>query len=134
MSEIFAFALFSAQPCLRSLALGACRDSGTDGEGKLFEISGKLFVFNYRVATATYVVTLRPAAADGRGPDRGRQLRGSGRRRADLVIEQKVWPKLDKVTIESPPLACVVKDHPYAVSIRIEGLGRRGPADDRHDA
>ena len=38
---------------LALLGLAACRESG--GEGELFQISGKLFVFNYRVATATYL-------------------------------------------------------------------------------
>lgn len=38
-----------------------------------------------------------------------------------LVVRQKIWPMNDKVTLESPPLECVVKDRPYAVSIRIEG-------------
>lgn len=100
------------------LALGACRDSG--GEGEYFQISGKLFVFNYRVATATYLVNLTAlqpmregeiAVASFEDPAGG----------APIVVRQKIWPKLAKTTIESPPLRCVVKDRPYAVSIRIEG-------------
>ncbi|HTV68390.1 MAG TPA: hypothetical protein VMF90_07625 [Rhizobiaceae bacterium] len=100
------------------LALGACRD--TAGEGEYFEITGKLFVFNYRVATATYLVTLGPlqpmregetAVATFEDPAGG----------TPIVVRQKIYPKLDKTTIESPPLECVVKDKPYAVSIRIEG-------------
>jgi len=99
------------------MALGACRDTG--GED-LFEVTGKLFVFNYRVATATYLVTLGPlkpmregdvAVASFENPAGGEPL----------VVRQKIWPKLDKTTLESPPLRCVVKNHPYAVSIRIEG-------------
>jgi len=38
-----------------------------------------------------------------------------------LVFAQKLFPGQAKVTIESPPLECVVKDRPYKVSIRIEG-------------
>lgn len=100
------------------LVLAACRESG--GEGEYFEISGKLFVFNYRVATATYLVTLKPlqpprddetAVATFEDPAGG----------APIVVRQKIWPKLDKTTIESPPLRCVVKDKPYAVSIAIQG-------------
>lgn len=100
--------------------LSACRDSG--GEGDYFEISGKLFSFNYRVATAVYIVTLRPlqpmqegqvAVATFENPAGG----------DPIVVEQKVWIKLDKVTIESPPLECVVKDRPYAVSIVIRDGG-----------
>ncbi len=100
------------------VALGACRESG--GEGDYYEISGKLFVFNYRVATATYLVTLKPvqpprddetAVATFEDPAGGEPI----------VVRQKIWPKLDKTAIESPPLRCVAKDRPYAVSIVIEG-------------
>ncbi|MGD9913322.1 MAG: hypothetical protein AB7S80_04510 [Rhizobiaceae bacterium] len=104
-------------PLLLALAAAAaCRDSG--GEGEFFEISGKLFVFNYRVATATYVVTLNPlqpmredqtAIATFEDPAGG----------APMVVKQKIWPKLRKVTLESDPLRCVVKSKPYAVSIAI---------------
>jgi hypothetical protein len=99
------------------LALGACRESG--GEGEFFEIGGKLFVFNYRVATATYLVTLTPLQP----MDEGEMAVASFENPAGgepIVVRQKIWPKLDKVTIESPPLECVVKERPYAVSIRIE--------------
>ena len=37
-----------------------------------------------------------------------------------IVVRQKIWPKLTHVTLESPPLTCVIKDKPYAVSIHIE--------------
>ena len=103
---------------LAMLALGACRDPRAEGE--YFEIAGKLFVFNYRVATATYLVNLRPlqpmregetAVASFEDPAGGEPI----------VVRQKIWPKLEKTTIESPPLRCVVKDRPYKVSIRIEG-------------
>ena len=72
-------------------ALGACRDQG--GEGEYFAISGKLFEFNYRLAKATYIVTLNPlqpmdgsqvAVVSFENPAGGEPL----------VIEQKIWPKL----------------------------------------
>jgi hypothetical protein len=103
---------------LATLALAACRDTG--GEGEYFEIAGKLFVFNYRVATATYLVNLRPlqpmregemAVASFENPAGGEPI----------VVLQRIWPQLELTTIESPPLRCVVKDRPYKVSIRIEG-------------
>jgi len=100
------------------LALASCRDTG--GEGEYFEISGKLFVFNYRVATATYLVTLKPLQPprDGETAVASFEDPAGG---APIVVRQKIWPKLDKTTIESPPLNCVAKDKPYAVSIVIEG-------------
>jgi hypothetical protein len=96
---------------------GGCRDGGK--EGGFFAVSGKLFIFNYRVATATYLVTLAPlqpmdggqtVVATFEDPQGG----------APIVVRQKVWPQADKVTLQSPPLLCVRKDRPYAVSIRVE--------------
>ena len=114
-----------------ALALAACRDSG--GEGEFFEIAGKLFVFNYRVATATYLVNLDAAAAGGGRPDRGGAASRTRPAATPIVVRQKIWPKLAKTTIESPPLRCVVKDRPYAVSISDRGRRRHGAADDRDD-
>ena len=102
---------------IAALLLCSCRDAGK--EGAYFELAGKLFVFNYRVATATYLVNLAPlrpvedgqtAVARFENPQGG----------APIVVRKKIWPRLDKTTIESPPIFCVVKDRPYAVSIQIE--------------
>lgn len=100
-----------------ALVLAGCRDSG---EGKLFEVSGRMFEFNYRLARATYVVTLNPlrpmregqvAIVTFENPAGG----------PPFVVNQPIWPKMRHVTLTSPALTCVVKDRPYAVSIRIEG-------------
>ena len=103
-----------------AMALGACRDTGKEGEGKLFEVSGKIFVFNYRLARATYVVTLRPLQPMGEGQVAVASFQNPAGG-APFVVEQKVWPKLDKVSLESPALTCVVKDKPYAIAISIKG-------------
>lgn len=99
------------------LALGACRDTGSDAER--FKIAGKLFVFNYRVATATYLVNLEPL-----GPVENGQVavaRFEDPAGGDpILVRAKIWPRLAKTTIESPPLRCVVKDRPYLVRIAIE--------------
>ncbi len=100
------------------LALGACRD--TSAEGEYFEIAGKLFVFNYRVATATYLVNLRPLQPIGEGETAVASFEDPAGGEP-IVVRRKIWPKLEKTTIESPPLRCVVKDRPYQVTIRIEG-------------
>jgi hypothetical protein len=101
------------------LGISACRDNGA-GEGELFEIAGKLFVFNYRVATASYLVNLAPLRPieDGQTAVASFEDPAGGQ---DIVVRQKIWPKLPKTTIESPPLRCVVKGRPYKVSIRVEG-------------
>lgn len=109
-----------AATLIAAVALGACRDTGKEGEGKLFEISGKIFVFNYRLARATYVVTLRPLQPMGEGQVAVASFQDPAGG-APLMVEQKVWPKLDKVTLESPALTCVVKNKPYAIAISIKG-------------
>ena len=82
------------------------------------KLSGKVFIFNYRVAEATYVVTL---ARNGPLPEPSfvettfeNPAGGS-----PLVTRSKIFPFWDKVSLESPPVHCVVKDRPYAISIRI---------------
>jgi hypothetical protein len=100
------------------IGVAACRDSG--GGGELFRLDGKLFVFNYRLATATYLVNIAPLqpVEDGMFAVARFEDPAGG---DDIVVRQKIWPKLAKTTLESPPLRCVVKDRPYAVSITIEG-------------
>jgi len=109
-----------AAVALAALLAGAsgCRDSGDEAE--LFRLDGKLFVFNYRVATATYLVNLVPLRPVGEGQSAVASFENPAGG-ADIVVRQKIWPNLPKTTIESPPLRCVVKDRPYKVSIRIEG-------------
>ena len=103
---------------LAMLGVSACRESG--GEGKYFAIAGKLFVFNYRVATATYLVNLVPLQPVEEGQTAVASFEDPAGGEA-IVVRRKIWPNMAKTTIESPPLRCVVKDRPYTVSIRIEG-------------
>lgn len=97
------------------LLLASCQ---RETEGKLVELSGRLFVFNYRVATANYLVTLkklRPlpdgsiVAAEFENPKGGDAL----------TAREKIFPIDEKIVIQSPHLQCVRKDHPYAVTIRL---------------
>jgi hypothetical protein len=106
-----------------ALAIGAlllvsgCRESPPE---QYLELTGRIFVFNYRVATATYVVTFsktRPI------PDGATILTlfenpAGG---ANIEVTQKVWPKLEKVAVESPPVFCIVKDKPYSFSVSLLG-------------
>jgi len=100
------------------IGVAACRESG--GEGEYFRIDGKIFVFNYRVATATYLVNLAPLqpVEEGQTAVVSFEDPAGGE---PLVVRQKIWPKMPKTSIESPPLRCVVKDRPYAISVKIEG-------------
>lgn len=94
-----------------------CRDTGRDGA--LFEIAGKIFVFNYRVATATYLVNLKQVAPLPEGLKAVASFEDPAGGNP-IVVRQKVWPRLDKTTLESPPVRCVYKGVPYHVSIIIE--------------
>jgi hypothetical protein len=86
------------------------------------ELTGKIFVFNYRVATATYVVTLgklRPLPEGAVAETWFDDPRGGDA----IVVTQKIWPKLEKIAIESPPVFCIVKDRPYKFSIVLKSVG-----------
>ena len=95
------------------LAVSGCREIPADA---YVEMTGRIFVFNYRLATATYVVTLgklRPLPEGAVVETRFDDPRGGDA----ILVTQKVWPKLEKIAIESPPVFCIVKDRPYAFSI-----------------
>ena len=118
MRELFVARVFLALAMLGILGVSACRESG--GEGEYFALGGRIFVFNYRVATATYLVNLVPLrpVEDGQTAVVSFEDPAGGE---PLVVRKKIWPNMAKTTIESPPLRCVVKDRPYAISIKIEG-------------
>ncbi|WP_438753616.1 hypothetical protein [Pararhizobium sp. O133] len=98
-------------------ALVACqRDTGPDP----LELTGKMFVFNYRLAYATYMITLKKTqpvpegstvVATFENPSGGDPLR----------LDRKLFAKLDKVVLESPDVTCVKKQTPYAVTIEVKG-------------
>jgi hypothetical protein len=116
MSRLFSRAIAGAAVLSAAVALGACRESGKDA---LYEISGRLFEFNYRLGIATYVITLNPLRPMGEG--QVAVVRFQNPAGGDpLEVRQKIWPKLPHITLTSPPLTCVMKDRTYAVSIRIE--------------
>ncbi|GLR58686.1 hypothetical protein [Rhizobium indigoferae] len=84
----------------------------------LVEVTGHLFVFNYRVASATYLLTLKKAGpipdgsviiAEFENPEGG----------DPLVLNQKIYPIDDKIALQSEKLHCVRKDRPYSVSVRL---------------
>jgi hypothetical protein len=98
---------------LMLLFASACREIPPEA---YVELTGRIFVFNYRVATATYVLTLgklRPLPEGAVAETRFDDPRGGDA----IVVTQKIWPKLEKIAIESPPVFCIVKDKPYAFSI-----------------
>ncbi len=100
---------------ISSLLLNGCRDVKSDD---YYVLSGKVFIFNYRIATATYVITLdrlRPLPDGSVAIANFENPAGGG----GLKVEEKIWPKMERLSFESPPLSCVIKDKPYAFSIYI---------------
>lgn len=83
-----------------------------------FVLSGRIFVFNYRVARATYMITL-----DRKAPVlSGSVIETSFENPAGgdpVVTRTTVSPAAIKVTLESPAVHCIVKDRPYSVTIRV---------------
>ena len=98
------------------LALGGCQREATEED--LVELSGRIFVFNYRLARATYLVTLRrlsPLPEGAVAEASFEDPRGGAR----LTAEQKLFPAMTKIVLESPPVHCVKKGIPYGVTIRL---------------
>ncbi|EJC78704.1 hypothetical protein Rleg4DRAFT_0272 [Rhizobium leguminosarum bv. trifolii WSM2297] len=97
-----------------ALVLSACQRQAEN----LVEVTGHLFVFNYRVASATYLLTLKKTGpipdgsviiAEFENPEGG----------DPLVLNQKIYPIDDKIALQSEKLHCVRKDRPYSVSVRL---------------
>lgn len=99
------------------LILPACqRETGNEP----LQVTGKIFVFNYRLAYATYMVTL-----DKKEPvPEGSIVVASFENPAGgelLTMERKVFAKQRKIVLESPDVTCVRKEKPYAVTVELKG-------------
>jgi hypothetical protein len=95
--------------------IAGCREQTGDDYVRL---TGKIFVFNYRIAEASYLVTLaklKPTPEGARvigqfdNPAGGRKV----------LIDKKIWVNNDRIVLESEALRCVVKDRPYQFTIDI---------------
>ncbi len=99
------------------LLLAACqRETGPDP----LQLTGKMFIFNYRLAYATYMITLNrtePLPEGARVIAEFENPAGG----SPLTLTQQLFPKLEKVVLESPEITCVKKDRPYRVAIRVLG-------------
>lgn len=100
-----------------TLATTGCqRETGPDP----LKLTGKMFVFNYRLAYATYMVTLSKTEPVPDGSIVVARFENPAGGDA-LTLERKLFPKLEKVVLESPDVTCVKKDRPYAVTIEVKG-------------
>jgi len=93
-----------------------CRDSK---DTERYALDGKLVVFNYRVATARFLVNLKHLRAPGEGEVAVASFENPAGGSA-IEVREKIWPATDKTTLTTPPLRCIVKDRPYKIAITIE--------------
>lgn len=109
--------LLSLAACAVLAVLPACQREDVK---EPLKVSGKVFIFNYRVAQATYVITL---ARNGPLPDESFAVTQFENPAGGAPIETrtKIFPFWEKVALESPPVHCIVKGKPYAISIRVVG-------------
>jgi hypothetical protein len=99
------------------LALAACqREVGPDP----LKLTGKMFVFNYRLAYATYMVTLERTEPVPEGSVLRAEFENPAGG-APLTLERKIFPNLPRMVLESPDVTCVKKNTPYAVTIAVVG-------------
>lgn len=99
------------------LLLAACqRETGPDP----LKLTGKMFVFNYRLAYATYLVTLEQTEPLPEGSMVKAEFENPAGGAA-LTLERKIFPNLPRVVLESPDVTCVKKNRPYKVVVSLLG-------------
>jgi hypothetical protein len=108
-----------SKPAVAALLAFAATMAGCQREQEgPFELQGHIFVFNYRMAYASYLLTLRRTGA----VDEGMRFIASFENPAGgdpVSVERKIFPAQEKLSIESPDVRCVRKDRPYSASVEI---------------
>ncbi|MET0173807.1 MAG: hypothetical protein ABW206_15540 [Agrobacterium vaccinii] len=99
-----------------TLLLTACQ---REEQREIVSVSGRMFVFNYRVATATYLVTLQPTAPIREGSSIEASFENPRGGEAFTVTE-RLFPKSPKIVLQSPPVECVKEGRAYQVMIRLK--------------
>ncbi|MEJ8308510.1 hypothetical protein [Agrobacterium larrymoorei] len=97
------------------LALAGCQ---REEQRNVAKISGRMFVFNYRVAVATYLITLQTQVPieDGSTIEAAFENPRGGEA---LTVSERLFPKNSKIVLQSPPVECVRQGRPYKVTIRL---------------
>lgn len=104
----------AALGCAALLLAGCQRET----EDKIAEFSGHIFVFNYRLSKANYIVTLKPIGElpkDGTATAFYDNPRGG----EQLVTRQPLYANMTKVVLESPDLQCVKEGKSYHVKVEL---------------
>ena len=99
-----------------AVLLACQRETGPDP----LQLTGKMFIFNYRLAYATYMITLTKTqpVPDGSTVVATFENPSGG---PPLTLDRTLFQKLDKIVLESPDVTCVKKQKPYSVTIEVKG-------------
>ena len=100
---------------LAALLLTACQREAPE----YISINGKVFIFNVRLARAFYMLTLNRLEAT---PDDAVVIAefedpAGG---PPLIKEQKVFPKMTRIDLQSPDVNCVVTGKAYKIKITLK--------------
>ncbi|MBP1850732.1 hypothetical protein [Rhizobium halophytocola] len=120
----------SGQRAFRSLAvalagigalLAGCQRESEDGP---LSVAGRLFEFNYRNATAAYILTLNRDRdlPEGSVVETAYEDPAGGK---PIVTATKIYPFWEKIALQSPPVHCIVKDRPYKVTVTLKNADGR---------
>lgn len=102
-------------PAMVAMLLAAgCQRDATD----YISINGKVFIFNIRYGRAFYMLTLNrlPATPDDAVVTAEFENPAGG---PPLVKQQKVFPKMARIDLQSPDVDCVVTGKPYKIRIML---------------
>lgn len=103
-------------PVMLLAALSAsCQRQDTD----YISISGKIFIFNIRLARAYYMLDLNRLAATPDDAVVVAEFEDPAGGPA-LVKEQKVFPKMTRIDLQSPDINCVVTGKPYKIHVTLK--------------
>jgi hypothetical protein len=111
-----AILILASVPLLAAmLLLGGCQRATED----YITINGKVFIFNIRYARAFYMLTLNrlPATPDDAVVVAEFEDPAGG---PPLVKEQKVFPRMTRIDLQSPDLNCIVTGRPYSIRIMLK--------------
>ena len=97
---------------LALMLAGGCQRAAEE----YISVNGKVFIFNIRVARAFYMLTLNrlPSTPDDAVVIVEFEDPAGG---PPLIKEQKVFPRMTRIDLQSPDVDCVVVGKPYKIHI-----------------
>ena len=108
-----------------SILLALFLSAGCQREAEDYvSVNGKVFIFNIRVARAFYMLTLNrlPSTPDDAVVVAEFENPAGG---APLVKEQKVFPKMTRIDLQSPDVDCIAVGKPYRIHIVLKNAEGR---------